>query len=156
MIHCLELRRPLLSILDLAFSFALQHQTSQPLPIRVADELLLCAMLLPMAQADLRSTFQPTVTVSDASPEGGGSCFTTGLSAHGREILHALDVHDHRGVQPILLLACTDGAGAPRQAFSLLEVTPIADISVESNKAARRITRQAWPDVVQLTIVIPQ
>eukprot|EP00971_Amphidinium_carterae_P348916 6490743-Amphidinium_carterae.1 len=151
LIHCLEFRRPLLSILDLAFAFAAQHESSQPLPIRVADELLLCAMLLPMAHANLRASFQPTVTVSDASPEGGGSCFSTGLTAHGRDILHALDVHDHRGLQPILLLSCTDGVGAPRQALLLLDITPIAYINVERNKAARRITRQAWPDVVQLS-----
>eukprot|EP00971_Amphidinium_carterae_P042534 836260-Amphidinium_carterae.1 len=77
LVHCLEFRRPLLLNLELSFAFVLQHSYAQPLPLRVADEHLLSAMLLPLAQADLRTTFRPQVTASDASPDGGGSCITT-------------------------------------------------------------------------------
>eukprot|EP00971_Amphidinium_carterae_P280836 5575480-Amphidinium_carterae.1 len=150
LVHCLEFRRPLLSNLELSFAFVLQHNHAQPLPLRVADELLLSAMLLPLAQADLRTSFRPQVTASDASPSGGGSCITTGLTQLGRNQLHSLDLKDQRQVIPYLLIAFAAGAGAPRQALTLLDVTPVGFIAVEPHKGARRVVRAAWPDVQQV------
>ena len=88
-----QFSRPLLSILARTFSLiqALGETGGcHPLPDDVADELLLCAMVLPSAWIDLRARIREEVVAIVASEEGGGAFVSTGVTPLAAAKLTAL------------------------------------------------------------------
>ena len=73
-------RRPLMSILDKSFHLVNQHEVSQSaskiigLPRAVAQELVLLAVLVPLAVSDLGASYFPGVFSTDASKLKGAIC----------------------------------------------------------------------------------
>eukprot|EP00971_Amphidinium_carterae_P345522 6486526-Amphidinium_carterae.1 len=148
-----EFRRQCLSALDVTFSYVRELQERprvSALPLTVGDELLVAACLLPFARANLRADFSSTVTCSDASPSGGGSAASVGLTPLGRRLLAQMEQNPLEHVEPVLVFGFADHLGALRRACDLLEVRPVAYIGVASSKVPRRVVREAWPSVVQL------
>ena len=63
----------MLAVLQTIFSnTGADRSRLRPLPRAAAGELTLAALLLPLAQSDLRAPALPGVWSVDASPEGGG------------------------------------------------------------------------------------
>ena len=81
----LQFRRPLFSVLSAAYRESL-HPRVGPLPPEVIDELLALVCLLAFAFSDLRAEIDPVVTVTDASPGGGGACESSGLAPEAQAI----------------------------------------------------------------------
>eukprot|EP00971_Amphidinium_carterae_P337229 6473950-Amphidinium_carterae.2 len=153
LIHMFEFRRQCLSALDVTFAYVRELQERprvSALPLVVGDELLVAACLLPFARANLRADFCSTVTCSDASPFGGGSALSVGLTPLGRSLLCQLEETPLTQVEPVLVFGFADHLGALRRACDLLEIRPVAYIGIASSKVPRRVVREAWPSVVQL------
>ncbi|CAK0876192.1 unnamed protein product [Prorocentrum cordatum] len=77
-----EFRRPLFATLN-------EARQDVRLPEGARTELLAALCLLPMAFTSIRATFDPVVLATDASEEGGGLCYSTGLTKHGAEVAGA-------------------------------------------------------------------
>ena len=70
---CFLFRRPLFAVLQDSYALACKHGHKVILlPRRVAEELVLAAVLLLCACADLRAPYAEAVWALDASPNGGG------------------------------------------------------------------------------------
>ena len=54
-------------------SFESSNEKSLPLPDDVRDEVVLAALLAPMAYANLRSPLKETLSITDASEQGGAA-----------------------------------------------------------------------------------
>ena len=147
LVHVLQFRRPLMSIFDLSFGFVTEAADLVRAPPLVSDEILACLLLLPLAFADLRTPFYAHITASDASPTGGGSCESVGLSAQGMEMLNRLEHGEGVDITPSLLITFNDPLGAGRQATHLLGIVPMAFVALEDTKVGRKVLKEAWPDV---------
>ena len=80
-------RRPLLAVLQTIFSNAEADRSRlRPLSRAAAGELTLAALLLPLAQSDLRAPALPGVWSVDASPEGGGITHAAASPAQAQEL----------------------------------------------------------------------
>ena len=73
----LAFQRPLMVLLDDLFSYAaLPPMEMTALPRRAASELVLCAVLAPLAETDLSAPFDKRVFAMDASTTHGAVCST--------------------------------------------------------------------------------
>ena len=74
-------RRPLFAFIGELFPFI--HKFSDdpretwPLPVSIVDELLVAALLAPLAYTNLRAQVRPSISITDASEEGGGAAVAT-------------------------------------------------------------------------------
>ena len=88
------------------------------------DELLLLCCSLPMRWLDVKMKVSGQVYATDASPDGGGACRTTGLSPWGSARLHSLS-HERDGLEGAatenaLVIECFAGMGGLKQALDLI------------------------------------
>ena len=115
------------------------------------DEWLLSLCALPFLHLDLRLGVSGLVTCSDASEEGGGVCRSTGVTGMARENLTmARRAAERLGNDSIGLVESFGGIGAGRRALEILGVVPCFHVSIETCEAAQRVTRAAWPEVIEL------
>ena len=70
------------------------------------DELLMILASLPQHWMDQRLRLSPTVFATDASPDGGGACSSTGLTARGHAKCRLLCMGDEPGGlgDPVILI----------------------------------------------------
>ncbi|CAK0894411.1 unnamed protein product [Prorocentrum cordatum] len=164
-----EFRRPLFATLNEQGGSALQQVVR--LPEGARTELLAALCLLPMAFTSIRATFDPVVLATDASEEGGGLCYSTGLTKHGAEVAGADPGEEGlaflprgamssavppellpRGV-PLPTVALFDffgGIGGAMVALSRCRCRVVMYASSEIDKGAKRCVRQRWPGVIEL------
>ncbi|CAK0842438.1 unnamed protein product [Prorocentrum cordatum] len=176
-----EFRRPLFATLNEVWIIPELRAASEQggsalqqvvrLPEGARSELLAALCLLPMAFTSIRATFDPVVLATDASEEGGGLCYSTGLTKHGAEVVGADPGEEGlaflpRGamssaVQPELLprgvplptVALLDffgGIGAAMVALSRCPCRVVMYASSEIDKGAKWCVRQRWPGVIEL------
>ena len=111
--------------------------------------MLLC--LVPLLQTDARQHFSGLVTCSDASEWGGAVAKSVQISSLGRSLLGRLASKAFEPVAaPLLVISVFNGIGGCFRAYDLCGIQPAALISVEIDKAARRVCRKAWPRVVEI------
>ena len=165
MAHAIQLRRPLWSLLsDFWLAFAMPEKTwlRRRLTGRARTEVLGLLCLMPLCCADLGGPIDGLVTASDASEEGLGVSRTVKLSTGGLAFVHELRQHFGVDAAPMpsvpqekasprtVLVSMFDGIGGARRALERLHVPVCVYVSVEIDKCARRVTRAAWPGVVEL------
>ncbi|CAK0803605.1 unnamed protein product, partial [Prorocentrum cordatum] len=176
-----EFRRPLLTTLNEVWIIPELRAASEQggsalqqvvrLPEGARSELLAALCLLLMAFTSVRATFDPVVLATDASEEGGGLCYSTGLTKHGAEVAGADPGEEGlaflprgamssavppellpRGV-PLPTVALFDffgGVGAAMVALSRCPCRVVVHASSEIDKGAKRRVRQRWPGVIEL------
>ena len=83
-VHIVQFRRPMFSMVEHAWKRLRQFHGAGPFSPGELDEFLVLCMCLPLAFTNLRAKTLPMVTCSDASPTGGGVCYSTGLSPLGQ------------------------------------------------------------------------
>eukprot|EP00435_Cladocopium_sp_Y103_P035566 s1373_g9.t1 len=66
-------RRPILSIMDELFMFTQKKKKAKPPPVAV-EEMVCMMAALPLAFTNVRAKIHPTMSATDASPTGAGSC----------------------------------------------------------------------------------
>jgi len=91
-----EFRRPLFATLNQVWTIPELRAASEKggkalavpfrLPSEARAELLSAICLLPLAFTDIRASLDAVVLATDASEEGGGLCFTTGLTEYGAAV----------------------------------------------------------------------
>ena len=98
------------------------------------DELLLLSCSLPFHWISQRSGVCGQVFATDASPDGGGACISTGLTRSGFGRVHSL-VHEAEGENgasdPLVVVEMFAGMGGLHQALELLGLTPMGVIGVD-------------------------
>ena len=91
------------------------------------------------------------VTVSDASPYGGGVCVARSLTDLGRATARAVGSTEvPASEESLIVVGVFDGIGGLRRALELIHVNPRCYLSLEIDRACVRVLSAAWPDVVQL------
>eukprot|EP00971_Amphidinium_carterae_P349028 6490806-Amphidinium_carterae.1 len=147
LVHTFEFCRPLMSVLQNSFQVCLSSAPFVTLSSDVSDELLAALALVPLARSDLRRPFFAHATCSDASPSGGGSCQSLGLTEAGVALLSRLELGLRLEVAPLLLVTVCDPLASFRSALALLDLVPSGFLSFEPSRPARRCMRLAWKDV---------
>ena len=100
------------------------------------DELLLLSCSLPFHWISQRSGVCGQVFATDASPDGGGACISTGLTRSGFGRVHSL-VHEAEGMEngasdPLVVVEMFAGMGGLHQALELLGLTPMGSLVLTS------------------------
>ena len=85
------------------------------------------------------------VFATDASPDGGGACISTGLTRSGFGRVHSL-VHEAEGMEngasdPLVVVEMFAGMGGLHQALELLGLTPMGVIGVDISPESARVMR---------------
>ncbi|CAK0796360.1 unnamed protein product, partial [Prorocentrum cordatum] len=91
------------------------------------------------------------VTVSDASMQRGAVCRAVRIRPDGVAAARAASrrlVTDFR--DEVVLLSLFDGIGGARRALDLMGLTPALFVSAEIDAEAKRVTKYAWPDVLEV------
>lgn len=88
LVYCCMFRRAMLGMLNGVWHFICSFDgeppvVKKPLPPQVQFELIRFVCALPLAQMNLRLSFEEEVTASDASEHGGGFCVSDGLTPMG-------------------------------------------------------------------------
>lgn len=109
------------------------------------DELLLLSCSLPFHWISQRSGVCGQVFATDASPDGGGACISTGLTRSGFGRVHSL-VHEAEGMEngasdPLVVVEMFAGMGGLHQALELLGLTPMGVIGVDISPESARVMR---------------
>ena len=150
-IFILQYRRPAMAVLSRAWDY-INHPIRNSRNWRVlCQEVALLLCLSPLLQFDLRTTFNPVVTCSDASETGGAVAVATSLSLAGKELNHRLNSPQTGPFEAdILVISAFNGIGGCFRAYDLAGVRPAALISIEIDPAARRVVRNLWPHVLEV------
>ena len=126
--HSVQYNRQLAVLFDRLY---VEMNASRPrlLSEKGRDELLLLCCSLPMHWLDVKMKVSGQVYATDASPEGGGACCTTGLSPWGSARLHSLS-HERDGLEGAatenaLVIECFAGMGGLKQALDLIGFEPL-------------------------------
>ena len=112
----------------------------------VRKEVSLLIALSPLLQFDLRTTFSPIVTVSDASESGGAVGVSTGLTPSGKELQARVASPTAGPVEAsILVISAFNGIGGCFRAYDLAGIRPTALIAIEIDSSANRVVKSTWP-----------
>ena len=117
----------------------------------VQKELASLILLAPLLQTDMFTSFDGLATCSDASESGGAVAVSSGLRTSGMDIANRLrDGATSPVFAPILVLSLFNGIGGAFRCFDIAGIQPHALVSVECDPAARRVTRRAWPQAIEV------
>ena len=149
-------KRPLLCSLNHIWEMItdmndLHQGVKWPLRKVVAGEIVRFLCLIPLGFMNLRLKFDPVVTASDASTQGGGICMSKGLSPYGLAAASATirgEVPEDHDFYQILSIGLFDGIAALRVALDILQLPVAGHISVEKNPEAQRVVKAAFPDSI--------
>jgi len=150
-VFILQFRRPAMAVLARAW-----NALETPWPsVRARNELLkelqMLLCLSTLLQMDMRSDYDELVTCSDASEQGGAAAASSGLSWSGRTLVNTLRDPLAAPIEvPVLVVSAFNGVGAAFRIYDILGVRPLGKISIEISREANRVTRTAWPDVMEL------
>ena len=156
MVYVAMFRRPLLSSLNHIWTMITDMEGTGvnerwSLRKEVACELVRFLGLLPLSFMNMRLGFDPVVTASDASTQGGGICVSRGLSPFGGAAASAAvrgDLPEMHDFYQILSVGLFDGISALRVALDVLQLPVAGHISVEKSPEARRVVEAAFPDTI--------
>ena len=82
-VHIVQFRRPMFSMVEASWRRLQNFHGAGPMTSEEIDEWFRLCMALPLAYTDLRARVAHRVTCSDASPSGGGLCYSVGLTPLG-------------------------------------------------------------------------
>ena len=149
-VFILQYRRPAMSVLSKCWNYMQKADRRRWWPI-VRKELTSLLFLAPLLHTDLRTTFSPLVTCSDASHFGGAVASSVALGSAGVQLAHRLKDPCYEPVAaPLLVVSAFNGIGGAFRGYDLAGVRPAGLIAIEWDKAAQRVTRKAWPNVIEL------
>eukprot|EP00435_Cladocopium_sp_Y103_P004459 s2071_g1.t1 len=146
LMHAVQYSRPLACCFDELYHNLKLDDGELLVDMGAFEELLMLSSLLPMMWTSQRSALNATVFATDASPEGGGACQTTGLSARGRSKLHLVcsekDGMEGRSCDAILLIEVFGGMGGLRKAIEMIGVLPQGIILIDSDSICQKLAKR--------------
>eukprot|EP00438_Fugacium_kawagutii_P018907 Skav236693 [mRNA] locus=scaffold847:329297:333620:- [translate_table: standard] len=150
-IFVLQYRRPAMSILSQSWNYCLKGADRDLWWPTVKKELCTLLCVVPLLHHDLRMKFSNVTTCSDASLWGGAMASAESLSGAGCQVLDRLT---NPNLEPkaadLLVISAFNGIGGAFRGYDLAGVKPLALIAIEWDKAAQRVTRSAWPQVIEV------
>lgn len=150
-IFILQFRRAAMGVLSRSWETIETPWPALALVKRVEKEVLTLMCLAPLLQTDLRSSYDPTVSCSDASETGGAAAISNGLTWSGRSLVASLVNLSLRPVElPILVISVFNGLGAAFRIYDVLGVKVAGKIAIDISRCGNRVTRSTWPDVMEL------
>ncbi len=154
-IFVLQFRRPMMAVLSRSWDYVNHRKGRQQSWAKLCTELGRLICLSPLVQCDLRTTFSPLVTCSDASEYGGAVAVATGLTRSGMELSSRLRacVLDPQEIK-VLVVSAFNGIGGCFRAYDLIGVRVAALVSIEIDPAARRVVRMTWPHALEVKDVL--
>lgn len=147
-VHIVQFRRPLFTLPKLSWDRISRFHGGGPLTAGELDEWMTLCMTLPLAYTNLRAKVSGQVTCSDASPSGGGLCFSTGLTPLGRlgSYLGSLKV---TGEPPkFLTIEWFAGIGGMSRALERLNLRSAGSAVCECDEACVAILRRFLPGCI--------
>ena len=153
-IFVLQFRRPAMATLSKCWNYTKQTQDRRRWWPTVREELSMLLCITPLLHYDLRMRFSDTVTCSDASHYGGAVAVAHDLSCAGHSLANraaseSMEPHSAE----LLVISVFNGIGGAMRGYDLAGVRPSGVISIERDKAARRVTRKSWPHVLEVKTV---
>ena len=119
----------------------------------VICEIIRFIGLIPLALINLRTLFDPMVSVSDASTTGGGFCVSRGLTPYGASAASSSvrgDLPLEEESSQVLSIGMFDGIAALRVALDCLGVPVAGHVSIEKNPEAQRVVESFFPDALMV------
>ena len=150
-VFALQFRRPAMAILSQSWNYGRKGQDRRRWWPIVKQELGLLVCLVPLLQTDLRAGYSPVVTCSDASHFGGAVGTAVSLTCAGGQLTRVLQDRalEAREVE-LLVVSAFNGIGGAFRGYDLAGVKPRGLIAIEWSKSAQRVTRKAWPRVIEI------
>ena len=150
-VFVLQYRRPGMSVLSNSWNYMKKSQDRRRWWPVVQEELAQLVCLVPLLQCDLTAQFEELVTCSDASESGGAVAISRGLTKAGRELQVRLQDTCAEAIRAdVLVISAFNGIGGGFRGFDLVGIKPLGYISIEIDAAAKRVTRKAWPNVIEV------
>lgn len=150
-IFILQYRRPAMATLSRCWNYMRKGQDRRRWWPVVREEMSTLLCLTPLLQFDLRMEFSDVVTCSDASHHGGAVAAALGLSRAGRLLCQrAESVAMEPHAADLLVVSVFNGIGGAFRGYDIAGVRPQGLVAIEWDKAAQRITRKAWPQVIEV------
>ena len=150
-VFVLQYRRPAMATLSRCWNYARRGEDRRRWWPIVKEELATLLCITPLLHFDLKMKFSDVVTVSDASHYGGAVAVAQGLSRAGHSLCQrASNANMEPEPADLLVISVFNGIGGAFRGYDLAGVRPMGMISIEWDKAARRVTRKAWPQVVEV------
>ena len=148
-IFVLQYRRPAMAVLSRCWNYSQKGDRRRWWPV-VRRELACLLLFSPLLHTDLRTTFSSKVTCSDASHFGGAVAASVALGSAGEQLAHRLQNTCYEPVAaPLLVVSAFNGIGGSFRGYDLAGVRPAGLISIEWERTAQRVTRKAWPNVIE-------
>ena len=145
-IFVLQYRRSAMAVLSRSWNYTKAGEDRRRWWPVVQEELGTLVCLAPLIHADLRTTFLPEVSCSDASHFGGAVAVSRGATCAGNEVAQRMqDVTMEPIDAPLLVISAFNGIGGAFRGYDLAGVKPAGLIAIEWDKGAQRVNRKAWP-----------
>eukprot|EP00435_Cladocopium_sp_Y103_P049961 s280_g15.t1 len=154
-IFLLQYRRPAMSVLSKCWNFFKKGEDKRRWWPVVQFELSNLVALIPLLHSDLRCGFSNQVTCSDASSWGGAVALSQTLTSAGEDLCSRLSEPRFEPVDAcVLVISAFNGIGGAFRGYDLSGIRPAGLISIECDRAARRVTRKAWPHVEEVADIL--
>ena len=145
-VHAFQFRRPLMSVLDVTWSYVGRSKARSFSMNEIRREFLRALALLPMAHTHLGAKVADFVTASDASEQGGAVGISRALTPIGSDFVNAsLRAPSGTRELPILVVSLFNGIGGALRCYDVLGLRPVGIIIVDVCKEANRISTRRWP-----------
>ena len=139
-----------MSVLSQSWNYIKQGQDRRRWWPVVQRELSMLICLAPLLQTDVRTSFSSLVSCSDASHFGGAVAVADALGSAGSQITrHLVDPCLQAIEAPLLVISIFNGIGGAFRGYDLSGIKPAGLIAIEWDRAAQRVTRKAWPNVIE-------
>ena len=145
-IFVLQFKRQAMAVLSRCWQYTRAAEDKRRWWPVVQRELATLVLLCPLLQTDIFTSFHPLATCS-----GGAVAVSEGLTKAGQDVANRLRERASAPTPaPILVLSLFNGIGGAFRCFDLAGIEPLALVSVECDPAARRVTRRAWPQAIEI------
>ena len=150
-VFILQYRRAAMGMLSRSWQ-VIEHPWPTPAHWKTVErELLGLVCLGPLLQCDLTATYDGEVTVSDASESGGACAISSALTWSGRSFVGMKNDARLAPIRiPVLVVSLFNGIGGAFRLYDVLGLAPAGKVSVDISRPGNRVTRNTWPDVIEL------
>ena len=150
-IFVLQFRRPGMAVLSNCWNYIRRSQDRRRWWPVVQKELAQLVCMVPLLQFDLRTNYSPLVSCSDASEGGGAIASSRSLTSAGMSVGRNLGSSDNGPIAAdILVISVFNGIGGALRAYDVAGIKVAGIITLEIDPAAQRVTRKAWPQVIEM------
>eukprot|EP00438_Fugacium_kawagutii_P005526 Skav227070 [mRNA] locus=scaffold72:1057412:1062770:- [translate_table: standard] len=151
-IHCLQFRRPLMSVYDEIWKLIAGPEDYPYLTVKLVNEIVTSMCLSPLRFTDWRAGIDPQVMASDASESGGGFVMASKLSSSG--VAQVLKPDERQRTRTgVVVFDFFAGIGGLLRSLERAGLEWEHHVVIESDRHCRRCIRRTWPGASEYTDV---